>query len=314
MHNLIQNPVIIFRERCNWPVFSRPHSSLIFTLEIFGNLHSADLEPLVESAWLGSFPEVRKRKGTETGLLDPTITGWRPFLLHYFCSPSLFLSLASLVCPQHHHFQPKTLQARCLLLKVMHALWFFSKQLFFTRSPGRRRCWAKHRTFTGQCFSSGWVLVCSWAGARKLCPGQLPEANVVVSNFKLRLWSTCCLRRDQLRPFSWGVHFVNTRSKRRKSNSSYWELWRRPCGANWVEHGMDSRRWLSISRGFIPIHLLCTVISVIMPPPGCKRGHNYGKSFPSIFWEVFLDLFWLGHVHLGVNGCHRKVCISNVKK
>ena len=26
-----------------------------------------------------------------------------------------------------------------------------------------------------------------------------------------------------------------------------------------------------------------TVISVIMPPPGCKRGHNYGKSFPSIF-------------------------------
>ena len=50
------------------------------------------------------------------------------------------------------------------------------------------------------------------------------------------------------------------------------------------------------------------------PPPGCKRGHNYGKSFPSIFWEFFLDLFWLGHVHLGVNGCHRKVCISNVKK
>ena len=24
------------------------------------------------------------------------------------------------------------------------------------------------------------------------------------------------------------------------------------------------------------------------PPPGCKRGHNYGKSFPSIFWEFFL--------------------------
>ena len=118
------------------------------------------------------FPEVRNRKGTETGLLDPTITGWRSFLLHYFCSPSLFLSLASLVCPQHHHFQPKTLQARCLLLKVMHALWFFSKQLFFTRSPGRRRCWAKHRTFTGQCLSSGWVLVCSWSGAQELCPGQ----------------------------------------------------------------------------------------------------------------------------------------------
>ena len=50
------------------------------------------------------------------------------------------------------------------------------------------------------------------------------------------------------------------------------------------------------------------------PPPGCKRGHNYGKSFPSIFWEFFLDLFWLGHVHLGVTWCHRKVCISNVKK
>ena len=26
-----------------------------------------------------------------------------------------------------------------------------------------------------------------------------------------------------------------------------------------------------------------------------------------------MDLFWLSHVHLGVNGCHRKVCISNVK-
>ena len=50
------------------------------------------------------------------------------------------------------------------------------------------------------------------------------------------------------------------------------------------------------------------------PPPGCKRGHNYEKSFPCIFWEFFLDLFWLGHVHLGVNGCHRKVGISNVKK
>ena len=61
--------------------------------------------------------------------------------------------------------------------------------------------------------------------------------------------------------------------------------------------------------------LSCRVISVIMPPPlGCKTGHNYGKSFPSIFWEFFLDLFWLGHVHLGVNGCHREVCISNVKK
>ena len=31
-----------------------------------------------------------------------------------------------------------------------------------------------------------------------------------------------------------------------------------------------------------------TVISVNMPTPACKRGHNYGKSFPSIFWEFFL--------------------------
>ena len=28
----------------------------------------------------------------------------------------------------------------------------------------------------------------------------------------------------------------------------------------------------------------CTLISIIMPPsPGCKRGHNYGKSCPCIF-------------------------------
>ena len=30
--------------------------------------------------------------------------------------------------------------------------------------------------------------------------------------------------------------------------------------------------------------------------------------------EFFFYLFWLGHVHLEVKGCHRKVCISNVKK
>ena len=44
----------------------------------------------------------------------------------------------------------------------------------------------------------------------------------------------------------------------------------------------------------------------------------YLKSFDmdsvQVFLRVFLDLFWLSHVHLGVNGCHRKVSISNVKK
>ena len=38
------------------------------------------------------------------------------------------------------------------------------------------------------------------------------------------------------------------------------------------------------------------------------------EKVPQYFLSVFLDLFWLSHVHLGVNGCHRKVCISNVKK
>ena len=46
------------------------------------------------------------------------------------------------------------------------------------------------------------------------------------------------------------------------------------------------------------------------PPLDVKGGIITEKVFP-----VFvLDLFWLGHVHLGVNGCHRKVGTSNVKK
>ena len=49
------------------------------------------------------------------------------------------------------------------------------------------------------------------------------------------------------------------------------------------------------------------------PPLDVKGGIITEKVFP-VFSECFLDLFWLGHVHLGVNGCHRKVCISNVKK
>ena len=72
------------------------------------------------------------------------------------------------------------------------------------------------------------------------------------------------------------------------------------------------RRVFSIPKTFV--NWPSTVISVIMPPSGWKRGHNYGKSCPRIFWEFFFGLFWLGHVNLGVNWCHRKVGIWNVKK
>ena len=49
-------------------------------------------------------------------------------------------------------------------------------------------------------------------------------------------------------------------------------------------------------------------------PLHVKEGIITEKVFPVFSESFFLDLFWLGHVHLGVNGCHRKVCISNVKK
>ena len=48
-------------------------------------------------------------------------------------------------------------------------------------------------------------------------------------------------------------------------------------------------------------------------PLHVKEGIITEKVVP-VFSEFFLDLFWLSHVHLGVNGCHREVCISNVKK
>ena len=50
------------------------------------------------------------------------------------------------------------------------------------------------------------------------------------------------------------------------------------------------------------------------PPLDVKGGIITEKVFPVFSESFFLDLFWLGHVHLGVNGCHRKVGISNVKK
>ena len=45
-----------------------------------------------------------------------------------------------------------------------------------------------------------------------------------------------------------------------------------------------------------------------------KEGIITEKVFPVFSESFFLDLFWLSHVHLGVNGCHRKVGLSNVKK
>ena len=50
------------------------------------------------------------------------------------------------------------------------------------------------------------------------------------------------------------------------------------------------------------------------PPLDEKGGIITEKVFPVFSESFFLDLFWLGHVHLGVNGCHRKVGTSNVKK
>ena len=49
-------------------------------------------------------------------------------------------------------------------------------------------------------------------------------------------------------------------------------------------------------------------------PLDVKRCIITEKVFPVFSERFFLDLFWLGHIHLGVNGCHRKDCISNVKK
>ena len=50
------------------------------------------------------------------------------------------------------------------------------------------------------------------------------------------------------------------------------------------------------------------------PPLDVKGGIITEKVFLVFSECFFLDLFWLGHVHLGVNGCHRKVGTSNVKK
>ena len=48
-------------------------------------------------------------------------------------------------------------------------------------------------------------------------------------------------------------------------------------------------------------------------PLHVKEGITTEKVFLVFSESFFLDLFWLSHVHLGVNGCHRKVGISNVK-
>ena len=50
------------------------------------------------------------------------------------------------------------------------------------------------------------------------------------------------------------------------------------------------------------------------PPLHVKEGMITEKVFPVFSESFFFYLFWLSHVHLGVNGCQRKVGISNVKK